>query len=368
MKDATRVVRAGLPAAKQGDPFLPGPTFAAPYHVAGDPASAPYRYARYENPTWTHFESALAELEGGESVVFSSGMAACTAVLATTLAPGARLVLPSDGYFAVRQLADEFFAAWGVEVVAVATAGTIADEVLRGARLVWIETPSNPGLDACDIAALARRAHAAGALVAVDNTTATPLVQRPLVLGADFSVAADTKALTGHGDLVLGHAAAREATHVEALRTWRKRTGAILGPMEAWLAHRSLATLDVRLERMCANALAIASFLAGRSDVRAVRYPGLPGDPSHAVASRQMARFGSIVSFDLESENRAQRFLSICELVTEATSFGAIHTTAERRARWGGDDVSPGFVRLSAGCEDAGDLVRDLAQALDRSR
>jgi cystathionine gamma-lyase len=151
------------------------------------------------------------------------------------------------------------------------------------------------------------------------------------------------------------------------LREWRRQAGAIAGPFETWLAHRSLATLDVRLERECANALAIAELLAGRDDVEGVRYPGLPGDPGHEVALRQMRRFGTIVSFDLGSRERAERFLDAAELVTEATSFGTVRTTAERRGRWGGDRVPEGFIRLSAGCEDTADLVADLEQALARA-
>jgi cystathionine gamma-lyase len=363
-RDATRVVRAGLPAPAQGEPFLPGPTFAAVYHLAGDPATAPYGYGRFHNPTWTLYERALAELEGGEAVAFASGMAAVSAVLVGVLRPGDAVVLPADGYYTMRMLASRYLAEVGVEVRSAPTAGGAQAAHLAGARLLWLESPTNPGLDACDIAALARAAHDAGALVAVDNTTATPLGQRPLALGADFSVAADTKALTGHGDLVLGHVAARDPAWAARMRDWRTLVGAVPGPMEAWLAHRSLATLDVRLERTCANAAAIAAFLAGRAEVRRVRYPGLPADPAHAVARRQMARFGPVVSFELADRGAAERFLGACRLVTEATSFGGVHTTAERRARWGGDPVPEGFIRLSAGLEHPDDLLADIGAGL----
>jgi cystathionine gamma-lyase len=150
-----------------------------------------------------------------------------------------------------------------------------------------------------------------------------------------------------------------------ALRHWRRVSGAIPGPFEAWLLHRSLMTLDIRLERQCANALAIAELLAGRDDVTGVHYPGLPADPGHEIAARQMNRYGPLIAFDLGSRERAEAFLEGCELVTEATSFGGVHTTAERRARWGSDDVPEGFIRLSAGCEDAEDLLADLTTALD---
>jgi cystathionine gamma-lyase len=162
----------------------------------------------------------------------------------------------------------------------------------------------------------------------------------------------------------LGHVAVHDQEWANVLRDWRTRFGAIPGPMEVWLAHRSLATLDVRLERTCANALAIARFLSGRSEVRRVRYPGLPVDPAHPVAARQMARFGPVVSFELASAQAAEKFLGACRILEEATSFGGLHTTAERRARWGGDAIPEGFIRLSAGCEYLDDLIQDLAESL----
>jgi cystathionine gamma-lyase len=364
MRDATRVVRAGFPAPSQGQPFLPGPVFAAPYHLAGDPASSPYTYGRYHNPTWTHFEQALGELEGGDAVVFASGMAATAAVLSTALRPGDVAVLPADGYYTARTLAEGYFAQIGVQVRTAPTAGGAQADYLDGAKLLWLETPSNPGLDVCDIRALAATAQRRGTLVVVDNTTATVLGQKPLHLGADFSLASDTKGLTGHGDLVLGHVAVRDPEWAKRLRTWRTQFGAIPGPMEVWLAHRSLGTLDVRLERMSANALAVAQFLSGRPEVLRVRYPGLPGDPAHAIATRQMTQFGPVVNFELASAAAAEKVLNTCRLVLQATSFGGLQTTAERRARWGGDKLPEGFIRLSAGCEHPGDLLEDLARAL----
>jgi cystathionine gamma-lyase len=364
MHDATKVILAGRPERTQGAPFLPGPVFAGPYHLTGDPASSAYTYGRYHNPTWTQFERALGELEGGEAVVFASGMAATSAIMGCLLRPGDVAVLPADGYFAARALAQGFFAQIGVTVRTAPTASDAHGDLLDGAKLLWLESPSNPGLDVCDIKALAEKAHGHGALVVVDNTTATVLGQRPLALGADFSLASDTKALTGHGDLVLGHVAVRDQESAKVLRDWRTGFGAIPGPMEVWLAHRSLATLDVRLERMCTNALAIAGFLAGRPEVRRVRYPGLPDDLAHPVAARQMARFGPVVSFELASAQAAERFLGACRLVVQATSFGGLHTTAERRARWGGDAIAEGFIRLSAGCEHLDDLIQDLAAGL----
>jgi cystathionine gamma-lyase len=365
MGSGTRVTRAGLPPSTQGAPFLPGPTFAGTYHAAGDPASSPFTYGRFHNPTWTQYEQALSELEGGPAVVFASGMASVAAIFGVMLRPGDVLVLPSDSYYTTRLLAGGYFTEMGVEVKMAPTSGNAQQQYLSGAKLLWLESPSNPGLEVCDIAELVAAAHASGALVAVDNTTPTVLGQCPLALGADFSVASDTKALTGHSDLILGHVAVRDQAWVDRLRTWRTQMGAVPGPMEVWLAHRSLATLDMRLERQCHNALKIAQLLTARPDVQGVRYPGLPDDPAQAIAARQMQRFGPVVSFILADRRRAERFLSSCRLVYEATSFGSLHTTAERRARWGGDAIPEGFIRLSLGCEDAEDLLADMTQALD---
>jgi cystathionine gamma-lyase len=358
-REGTRVVRAGLPEAEQGTPFLPGPTFAAPYHLTGDPASSDYVYGRYGNPTWSRYESALGELEGGNVVLFSSGMAAVTAVLLPRLRPGDVLVAPSDCYMGVRSLSRSYLAERGVEVRFVPTADPGFADAIDGASLVWLESPSNPGLDVCDLRALIDRAHASNAPVAVDNTFATPLGQRPLELGADFAMASASKYLSGHADLVMGYVAARDPVEAEALVEWRTHTGALPGPFEVWLAHRSLTTLDVRLERSCATARALAERLAARSDLEAIRYPGLESDPAYALASSQMTRF------TLPSAEQAERFLSSCRLVNSATSFGGVHTSAERRARWGGDDIADGFIRLSVGCEDREDVLADVEQALD---
>jgi cystathionine gamma-lyase len=341
---------------------VPGPQFASLYHLSGDPTGHPLEYGRYGNPTWTRWEAALGELEGGQAVSFASGMAAVAAVLVPQLTAGDVLLLPSDGYPSVRDLAHGLA---GVEVRTAPTTEFAA--ALDGATFVWIESPSNPGLEVCDIAAICSAAHAQRALVAVDNTLATPIGQRPLALGADFSMASDSKYTTGHSDLILGHVAVSDPELAAGLEAWRRMTGAVPGPFEAWLAHRSLATLDVRLERQCDTALQLASTLAERPDVTAVRYPGLARDPSHELAARQMTRFGSIVVFDVGEKERAQRFLEACALVAEATSFGGVHSTAERRARWSGNDVAEGFIRFSVGCETPADLIADVERALDES-
>lgn len=364
MRDSTRATRAGIPDPSQGTPFLPGPTFAAPYHASGDPKTVAYTYGRFHNPTWALFEQALNELEGGTSIVFSSGMAATNAVFGTVLRPGDVLVMPSDSYYTSRVVASGYLAQNGIKVRQAPTAGNGLFENLEGVKLLWLETPSNPGLDVCDIAALAEAAHRQGALVAVDNTTATALGQQPLELGADFSVASDTKALTGHSDIILGHVASRDPAWTERIHTWRTQQGAIPGPMEVWLAHRSLATLGLRLQWQSRNALEIARFLESRPEVQLVRYPGLPSDPAYPIASRQMRHFGPVVSFVLKGKDQAESFLSNCKLVLEATSFGGVHTSAERRARWSGDQIPEGFIRMSLGCEDLEDLIEDFSQAL----
>lgn len=362
--DGTRCVRAGLPEPVPGQPFLPGPVFAAPYHL--DPVAGAESdrdsYGRIDNPTRRLLEGAIGSLEGGHCLTFASGQAAITGLLLALLRPGDTVVLPADGYYLVRAFAGATLRTLGVATVTVPTAGPYPS--FERVRLVLLETPSNPGLDVCDVAEVAGAARAAGALVAVDNTTATPLAQCPLELGADVVVASGTKALTGHSDLVLGYAATQHEDLLDRLREWRDQTGAVPGAFDAWLAHRSLATLELRLTRQALNAAAVAALLATRPDVASVRWPGLPSDPSHQVAIRQMRRMPGLVSFDLGSAEQVAGFLTACRLVGAATSFGGLHTTADRRAQWG-DSVPEGFVRLACGVEDTDDLLADITAALD---
>ena len=362
---STRAVHAGLPPAEDGAPLLAGPVLAAPYHLRGDLDPEPAGYARDVNPTWSAVEAALGGLEEAESVLFASGMAGICAVLEPALSAGDVLVVAHDGYPGVRGVAQDRLAPRGVEIRFVPTDTDAIVAACGGATLVWIETPSNPALDVCDIAAVADAAHAAGARLAVDNTLATPLGQRPFDFGADAVAYSATKALSGHSDLVLGLVSVRDPEWAAGLRRHRSQGGAIAGPFEAWLLHRSLATLSLRLARQSDNALALARFLRARTDVAAVYHPGLEEHPAHALAQRQMAHFGPLVGFTLDGAERAQRFLAALELVAEATSFGGVHATAERRARWGSDAVAEGFIRFSAGCEDAEDLIADVERALD---
>ena len=365
MERDTEIVHAGY--RKSGSPgvFVAGPQFSSTFTSPGDPADHALTYGRFHNPTWTAWEEALAVLEGGgQAVAFASGMAAINAVFGVTLKPGDVVVLPADSYYTVRRVASNWLASLGVKVRLVSAKDSAQLDVLDGARLLCLETPSNPMLDVWDIQQLVAAARSRGVLVSVDNTTATPYLQQPLTLGATFVVASDTKALAGHSDLILGHVATQDAALADALRSWRTHQGAIPGPMEVWLAHRSLPTLPLRLSRQCSSAEQLARLLASRPDVVTVRYPGLESHPGHAVAKRQMKAFGTIVSFDLGTRARAEAFLAALTLVREATSFGGVHSMAERRARWGGDAVSEGLIRFSVGCESVSDILADVSAGL----
>ena len=367
--DGTRSVRAGEGIAAPGTPLRPSPVFAAPFHLGDLPprAGGADAYARTEHPTLREFEAAVGALDGGRCLSFATGMAAISAAVFACVSAGDRVVLPSDGYYTTRLLARDELERFGVRVDYVATPeieAVAAAGGLDGARLVFLETPSNPLLDVCDIADVARAAHAAGAVVAVDNTTATPLGQRPLDLGADLTVGSDTKALTGHSDLLLGHVTTWDDDLFARVQRWRNNTGNTPGPFEAWLGHRSMSTLDLRLARQAANAAAVAEVLAGSPAVTGVRWPWRAGDPSFDLAARQMLRPNGVVSAVLADEAAVATLISRTRLWTAATSFGGVHSTIDRRAQWGGDAVAPGFVRLSCGIEDTADLVADLADGL----
>lgn len=347
---------------RKGDPVPPPIVNASMYHLPGDPSGF-RQYGRFDNPTWEAAEESLSHLEDAPALAFPSGMAAIAATFYALLRTGDRILLPADGYYTTRVLAERFLRQMGVAFDTRPTAAFL-DGGFEGYRLVFAETPSNPGLDLCDLAAASRLARRADALLVVDNTTMTPFGQRPLELGADIVVASDTKAPNGHSDLLFGHVASREAAIMEALREWRKLSGAIPGPFEAWLLHRGLETLEMRFERMCDTAETIAPRLASRPAVRAIRYPGLESHPAHHLAGRQMRRHGFLIGLTLASEEAAERFIEKCEPIQPATSFGGLHTSAERRARWG-DAVDPGFVRLSIGCEPARELWPAIEAALD---
>lgn len=347
--------KAGL---AMGDPVVPPISVATTFHLPQTQGAA-HSYGRAGQPTWDAVEAQLAILEAAEVVAFPSGMAAITAALVCCLRAGARVMIPSDGYYVTRLLGRDMLQVYGVEVVQIPTLEMETAD-FAGFQVIYVETPSNPGLDTVDIASITARAHAAGARVIVDNTTMTPLLQRPLDLGADLVVAADTKAPAGHSDALFGHVAGRDAALMTRVAEWRRQSGSVPGPFEAYLVHRGLETLEVRLSRMCASAAVISDRLARHPKVRGLRYPGLPGDPSHKAVGGQMANGGFLIGFDLADAATAEAFLTRCPLIEQATSFGGVHTAAERRARWG-DDVAEGFIRLSVGVEP----VEVLWQAID---
>lgn len=344
-----------------GEPVVPPISVATTFHLPQTQGAAHY-YGRAGQPTWDAVESQLSILEAAEVVSFPSGMAAITAALVCCLKAGAKVMIPADGYYVTRLLGRDLLQVYGVEVVQVPTAQMEVED-FTGYAVIYIETPSNPGLDTVDIAALARRAHAAGALLIADNTTMTPLLQRPLDLGADLVVAADTKAPAGHSDALFGHVAGRDANLMARVREWRRQSGSVPGPFEAYLVHRGLETLEVRLSRMCASAPVIAERLAAHPRVSGVRFPGLPGDPSQKAVGAQMVNGGFLIGFQLAGEAEAEAFLARCPLIEQATSFGGVHTAAERRSRWG-DAVPEGFVRLSVGVEPVEVLWQAIEAAL----
>jgi cystathionine gamma-lyase len=362
--DDERFARALHHAGRQptGAPLTPPLVLTSAYVLPGDPAGD-YQYARWANPTWDALDSLLSTLEEAPVVAFPSGMAAIAAVFYGLLKSGDRILLPADGYYTTRILAERFLAPMGIGCDLVATAA-LATTAVAGYRLVLVETPSNPALDLADIGDVSARVRQAGGIVVVDNTMMTPLGQRPLDLGADVVVCADTKAVNGHSDLLFGHVASRKAEFLDPVRDWRRIGGSIPGPFESWLVHRGIETLELRLARMGDSALALARRLQAHRAVRAVVYPGLPEHPAHQLAQRQMRGFGSIIGVTLAGKDAAERFIGACRYVRPATSFGGLHSSAERRARWG-DQVAEGFIRLSVGCEPLEPLWRDIASALD---
>jgi cystathionine gamma-lyase len=360
--DSTRSVKAVGAEAVPGAPVAQPPVPAAAYHIPPSEDDSLDSYGRYHNPTWRQLESALAELEGATAALtFGSGMAAITSALRALTKPGVTLVVPADGYYQVRRYAVEYLAPQGITVIEAKCADII--DAASGADVVLAETPSNPGLDVVDLHALAMTCRGHGATLIVDNTTATPLGQQPLSLGADLVVASATKALSGHHDLLAGYVAGCHVDQMEAIEHERRIAGPILGAFEAWMVLRSIATAGLRFERQCQNAAAMALTLRAHPAVRSVRYPGLADDPSHEVANRQMKRFGGIVAIELESAAAVHRLVQNSDLFVSSTSFGGIHSSVDRRARWG-DPVGEGFARISAGIEDTDDLIADIDQAL----
>ncbi|BDY30926.1 Cystathionine gamma-lyase [Mycolicibacterium mageritense] len=360
--DSTRSVKAVGSESIPGQPVAPVPIPASTYHLSPDETEPLDSYGRSSNPSWRQLEAALAELEGAAAALtFGSGMAAITSVLRVVAKPGATVVVPSDGYYQVRRYAAEYLAPQGITVVEAATAEMC--DAAAEADVVLAETPANPGLDVVDLHRLAMTCRSRGGTLVVDNTTATPLGQQPLSLGADLVVASATKSLSGHSDLIAGYVAGSQPELMAAVERDRLLAGPILGAFEAWLVLRSLGSAGLRFERQCQNAHALAVMLRSHPAVRSVRYPGLPDDPAHELAATQMKRFGGLVSIELADAAAVHALVERSALLIASTSFGGIHTSVDRRARWG-DPVASGFARISAGIEDTDDLLRDVEAAL----
>ncbi|MEM7763508.1 MAG: PLP-dependent aspartate aminotransferase family protein [Pseudomonadota bacterium] len=335
--------------------------------------NAAHCYTRDENPTYDLPETMLARLErGAAAMLFSSGMAAGAAVF-RALKPGDHVVLPSVMYFALRDWVHAFADTWGL-AVSEYTPGDNASlqSAIRAnaTRLVWLETPSNPMWHITDIAAAAEFSHAAGALLAVDSTVATPVHTQPLTLGADIVMHSATKALNGHSDVLAGALVTREVTKFWGrIATERGLGGAIPGPFEAWLLQRGMRTLFVRVQRASANASAIAHHFDGHRALRAVLYPGLPHAQGHAIARRQMRDgFGALLSFRFSGGRAAAlRVLGRLQRFSRATSLGGVESLVEHRAsaESGTSPVPDDLLRFSIGIERVEDLIADLEHALD---
>ena len=361
---ASIAVAAGRPARDPGAPMNAPAVFSSTF-AAGGPVS----YARVGNPTWTALEDVLAALEGPgcRAISFASGMAAITAV-ADLVPVGAVVVSQSVAYSGTRAQLARWNESGRIELREVSAR---ADELVRaaaGAAMVWLETPTNPTLEVVDIAAVVAAAHAAGALVVVDSTFATPLGQKPLDLGADIVVHSATKYLAGHSDVLLGAVVARNPDLVERITRNRVLGGGIPGPMEAWIALRGLRTFPLRWERACANAAEIARRCAAHPAITRVRHLSLPDDPGHALAVAQMTAFGAIISLELQGGTAAAEAVAdATHLWVHATSLGGVESTLERRRRWPEEspEVPEGLLRLSVGIEDVEDLWADLSAALD---
>jgi cystathionine beta-lyase/cystathionine gamma-synthase len=361
----SRLIHAGT-ARIAAQPATPPLVPASIYVSEGEPRRE-RSYGRDGNPGWEALEQALGGLEDAEAVAFASGQAASMALMLTLARGRDRIVLPADGYYGARVLADRLRPHGAVPVhVDLQDSAAVARELKVAPSVLWAETPTNPLLRVADLAGLAEAAAAADAPMVVDNTTATSMLQRPLDWGAAASLYSLTKAISGHSDVIAGAVVSRDTELLTGLRAWRSSGGGILGPFEAWLALRGLKTLPLRIARQSDSALAIARHLAGHRGVRAVHYPGT--EPSAlAIARRQMPDgFGPLLSFEVipDRPEAADRVVASARLILPATSFGGVESTWERRARWPAETAPDGLIRLSVGVEPAADLMADIDQAL----
>jgi cystathionine gamma-synthase len=333
-------------------------------------------YARSINPTRTALEECLAALENGHrGFAFASGMAAIDTVFRTVLKPGDHVVMPNDAYGGTYRLIKRILEPWGVEhtPVPLGDLALVEAAIIPGrTKLLWVETPTNPLLGIADIGALATLAHEHGIVVGVDNTFASPYLQQPLQLGADVVVHSTTKYLGGHSDVVGGGAVVKDPELAERLYFHQNAMGAVAGPLDSWLVLRGIKTLAVRMERHCDNAERIVELLQSHSRVRHIFYPGLASHPNHAVAAKQMRRFGGMASFQIEGgESAAQDVCNRTRVFTLGESLGGVeslieHPAAMTHASVAGSllEVPSDLVRLSVGIESIDDLVHDLKQAL----
>jgi cystathionine gamma-synthase len=335
-----------------------------------------YDYSRVANPTRTALQLCLASLEGAEhGIAYSSGLGAVTTLM-HLLNPGDRVVLIADVYGGVYRMTSQVYEPKGYvfEYLPAPEFANLAEHLDERTRMVWIETPSNPMLNVVDIRAAAEAAHAAGAILVVDNTFATPYLQRPLELGADVVMHSTTKYLGGHSDVVGGFVATNDPTIAERLTFLQKSLGAVPGPFDCWLVLRGIKTLAVRMRQHCANAQVVASFLDRQPRVERVLYPGLPTHPGHTIAARQMRDFGGMISFLAESEEEAVALVARTRIFQLAESLGGVESLIEHPARMTHASTADApfaapknLVRLSVGLESPEDLVEDLEQALVRS-
>ena len=340
-------------------------------HGPAGERQAGYEYQRESNPTQDRLETALAAMEGGEAgLCFGSGMAAMAAVL-ESLPPGSQVLIPDDCYTGLRVLGAEFLPQRGITASAVdmADLDAVRSALRPETRMIWAETPSNPRLCVADIAALAGLAHGNDALLACDNTFATPVLQRPLALGADVVMHSTTKYFGGHSDVMGGALVFARRDHFhDAVFHRRHLTGGILAPFSAWLILRGCRSLPARMAWHCRNAKALADFLSTHPAVEAVHYPGLPAHPGQAIAARQMSDFGGMLSFCVKGGREAAlRVAGALELAINATSLGGPETLVEHRASIeGANAVSPdNLLRVSVGLEHPDDLLADFGRALE---
>ena len=356
---ATLAVIAGRPDGA-GEPLNQPPVFASAFE-----SDAGRGYARRSNPTWEAFERGLGALEGGPALAFATGMAAVATVI-ESIPPAARVLCADSAYVEVRELLAERAAIRAIDLRLLDvtdTAATIA--ALADADLLWLDAISNPLLEVPELDRVLPAARRAGTTTVVDSTLATPVLVRPLELGADVVVHSATKYIGGHSDLLLGAAVCRDPRRAAALAELRTRRGAVPGTMEAWLGLRGLRTLPLRIERAGSTATVLAERLTQHPAVRAVRYPGLANARTREAATRVLGGPGGVLAFELADAERADRVCRAVEVISHASSLGGVESVIERQARWHREPAVPlALVRLSVGCEDVEDLWRDLDRAL----